>query len=212
MVDRRRRSGAFEKIAGVMEFRNGGLFAARSGAYGALRTRSTGQIVALSSALTPARTWTAARDLSCRFGTSYPRASVSFQREKIRSTWLAAWIRARCHAREYFEELASSKAVISPFGYGEITLKDFEVFLTGGILIKPDMSNIETWPDLFRVGETMLAHDWDLSDFDAVVDRAHSGYDCAIAIARSGQNEYRRHLIGEEAETLFCRQFSALLH
>ena len=113
--------------------------------------------------------------------------------------------------RRYFEELSTSKAVISPFGYGEITLKDFEVFLTGGILIKPDMSGIETWPDLFRGGQTMLAHDWDLTDFDAVVEKSYSAYDTTIAIARAGQNEYRRHLISEEAEDLFCDQLSTLL-
>ena len=33
-----------------------------------------------------------------------------------------------------------SKIVISPFGWGEITLKDFETFLTQGLLIKP-----KTW-------------------------------------------------------------------
>lgn len=151
------------------------------------------------------------RDLSCRFGSSYPRASVSFQRQMIQKRMAGRMDTSKVSRRRYFEELSTSKAVISPFGYGEITLKDFEVFLTGGILIKPDMGNIETWPDLFRNGQTMLAHDWDLTDFDAVLEKATSAYDSAIAVARSGQNEYRRHLISEEAEDLFCDQFSTLL-
>ncbi len=151
------------------------------------------------------------RDLSCRFGSSYPRASVSFQRQMIQKRMAGRMDTSKVSRRRYFEELSTSKAVISPFGYGEITLKDFEVFFTGGILIKPDMSNIETWPDLFRGGQTMLAHDWDLSDFDAVLETAISDYKSTIAIARAGQNEYRRHLISEEAADLFCDQFSTLL-
>jgi hypothetical protein len=151
------------------------------------------------------------RDLSCRFGASYPRASVSFQRKMIRERMAGRMDTAKVSRRRYFEELATSKAVISPFGYGEITLKDFEVFFTGGILIKPDMTHIETWPDLFRGGETMLAHDWDLSDFETVVDRAISDYKSNIEIARAGQNLYRRHMISEEADDLFCDQFTTLL-
>jgi hypothetical protein len=151
------------------------------------------------------------RNLSCRFGSSYPRASVSFQRRMIQQRMAVRMDTNKVSRRRYFEELSTSKAVISPFGYGEITLKDFEVFLTGGILIKPDMSNIETWPDLFRGGQTMLAHDWDLSNFDPVLETAISNYKSTIGIARAGQNEYRRHLVSEEAEDLFCDQFATLL-
>jgi len=151
------------------------------------------------------------RDLSCRFGASYPRASVSFQRKMIRERMADRMDTSKVSRRRYFDELSTSRAVISPFGYGEITLKDFEVFLTGGVLIKPDMSNIETWPDLFRGGETMLRHDWDLSDFDAVVDGATANYQSAIAVARAGQDAYRRHLIGEEAQELFCDHFAMLI-
>ncbi len=152
------------------------------------------------------------RDLSGRFGASYPRASVSYQRQMIQRRLADRLDTAKVSRRRYFDELETSKAVLSPFGFGEITLKDFEVFLTGGLLIKPDMSHLETWPDLFHANRTMLAHKWDLSDFDAVIENATCSYDSTIEVAQAGQDEYRRHLVGEEAEILFCNQFKSLLH
>ena len=44
-----------------------------------------------------------------------------------------------------------TKVVISAFGLGEIILKDFETFLTGGMLMKPDMSHMETWPNFMKI-------------------------------------------------------------
>ena len=90
--------------------------------------------------------------VSCRFGTDYPRATVAFQRKAIREKLAGRIDTKKLSRRDYFSELETSKVVVSPFGYGEITLKDFEVFLTGGLLLKPDMSHMETWPDLFRAG------------------------------------------------------------
>ena len=150
-------------------------------------------------------------DLSCRFGVSYPRATVAYQRAQIRERLAKRMDTRKLSRRAYFQELANSKAVISPFGFGEITLKDFEVFLTGGLLIKPDMAHLETWPDMFRAGETMLAHRWDLSDFDAVVAGALDRYDALIAVARTAQDDYSRHLTGPEAHSLFCDQFARLV-
>ena len=37
---------------------------------------------------------------------------------------------------------------MSPFGLGEITLKDFEVF-SGSLLMKPNMDHMLTWPNFY---------------------------------------------------------------
>ena len=39
--------------------------------------------------------------------------------------------------------------MVSPFGFGEITLKDFETFLSGSVLVKPNMSHMETYPNFY---------------------------------------------------------------
>jgi hypothetical protein len=152
------------------------------------------------------------QDVSSRFGESYGRESVAFQRQEIRRRAANRFDTRKLSRRQYFRELRSSKVVVSPFGYGEITLKDFEVFLTGGLLIKPDMTHMQTWPDVFRAGETMLSHEWDLSNFDDVVLHATREHRALLPLAEAGQREYLSHLRGPDASAKFVRQLRALIH
>ena len=47
-------------------------------------------------------------------------------------------------------------------------LKDFEVFITGGLLFKPSLEHMETWPPFFvKDKETYIPYKWDLSDFSS---------------------------------------------
>ncbi|MDT3687762.1 MAG: hypothetical protein RO009_22265 [Pseudorhodoplanes sp.] len=149
--------------------------------------------------------------VSCRFGTDYPRATVAIQRKMIRDKLAGRIDTRKLSRREYFHELESSKLVVSPFGYGEITLKDFEVFLTGGLLLKPDMAHMETWPDFFRGGETMLAHRWDLSDFETQLEDAVTNYARHAEKALRGQEAYRAHTSGPDAPALFMRHLRNLI-
>jgi hypothetical protein len=151
------------------------------------------------------------QDASCRFGTDYPRATVAFQRRAIRQKLAGRIDTQKLSRRQYFDELENSKLVVSPFGYGEITLKDFEVFLTGGLLLKPDMSHMETWPDLFRAGETMLAHRWDLSDFEDVLADAVADHALYVGKANAGQETYRQHTSGPDAPALFAAQLRRVI-
>ena len=71
---------------------------------------------------------------------------------------------------QYLHELQSSKLCFSPFGYGEVCWRDYEAIANGAVLLKPDMSHIETRPDIFVPGETYMPVKWDLSDFAETVD------------------------------------------
>ena len=70
---------------------------------------------------------------------------------------------------EYYREMTRSRLSLSPFGFGEICWRDFESILSGAVLIKPDMSHIETAPDLFEPGQTYLPIKWDYTDLEEVV-------------------------------------------
>jgi hypothetical protein len=144
-------------------------------------------------------------------GTSYARATVAYQRQKIRERLGARCDSGKLRRGAYFNELRNSRLVVSPFGLGEITLKDFEVFMTGGQLLKPDMSHLDTWPDFFRRDETMAAFAWDFSDFDAVIDRHLADPARSAAIAASGQANYLRHVSDGEASILFADHLVALV-
>lgn len=150
-------------------------------------------------------------DISCRINVSYDRASVAYQRRMMRDLLQGGIHTEKLTRRAYFRELGDSKVVVSPFGWGEITLRDFEVFLTGGLLFKPEMSHMETWPDLFQNGHTMLTHDWDLSDCSERIQDALADYGSKLEIARAGQELYRYYVATEQGHQEFCTRFDGIV-
>jgi hypothetical protein len=66
--------------------------------------------------------------------------------------------------KQYYRELADSKIVLSPFGWGEVCFRDFEAILAGALLLKPDMGHVTTWPDVYIPYETYVPLAWDGSD------------------------------------------------
>lgn len=69
----------------------------------------------------------------------------------------------------YNKTLQKSNIVLSPFGYGEICFRDFEAVLTRGLLIKPNMSHIKTWPDIYIENKTYVSIKWDLKDYKEII-------------------------------------------
>ncbi|MEE9249911.1 MAG: glycosyltransferase [Alphaproteobacteria bacterium] len=149
-------------------------------------------------------------DLSCRMRIQYSRASVAHQRRLITQRLAYRSPTGKVSRGRYFRELAQSKIVVSPFGFGEITLKDFEVFLTGGLLLKPDMSRLETWPDLFRAGHTIVVHDWDLENLEEVIDTVLENYSEYKEIAEAGQETYRRYIDDKMGTEAFVCRFAEI--
>jgi hypothetical protein len=64
----------------------------------------------------------------------------------------------------YMNELAQSRICFSPFGYGEVCWRDYEAVLCGALLVKPEMSHVQTDPDIFVPYETYVPVAWDYSD------------------------------------------------
>ena len=64
----------------------------------------------------------------------------------------------------YLVEMAQAKICFSPFGYGEVCYRDYEAVYAGALLLKPDMNQIETDPDIFVDGQTYVSMAWDFSD------------------------------------------------
>ena len=93
-----------------------------------------------------------------------------------------------CHGRvsrkEYFQELFDSKLCFSPFGYGEVCWRDFESMFTGSLLLKPDMSHLDCYPEVFVPFQTYVPLAWDLSDFDEKVSHYLNHPEERLAIAK----------------------------
>ena len=145
-----------------------------------------------------------------RANLSYQRKTVSYQREKIKKK--LGKVNAKKVGRvKYFYELASSKSVVSPFGWGEITLKDFEVFLAGSVLVKPSLNHMDTWPPLYKENKTYVPFRWDMEDFEYVVNSVLCSLDEYIDVARRGQEQYLRYVHGSESGEIFAARFDELI-
>jgi len=65
---------------------------------------------------------------------------------------------------EFADILRRSKCTLSPFGMGEPCFRDFEIIQFGSVMIKPDMSNVITHPNIYKPYETYIPCELDWSD------------------------------------------------
>ena len=91
----------------------------------------------------------------------------------------------RIKYKRYLLELMNTKIALSPFGWGEICIRDYEAIACGALLIKPDVRHVQTKPDIFRANETYVPVKWDFSDLAEKADYflSHPGEARQIALA-----------------------------
>lgn len=126
--------------------------------------------------------------------------TVAFQREEVLrkvqgdSRFLTGFVKQS----RYRKEMRQSKIVVSPFGWGEICFRDFEAVMNGALLLKPDMNHIETWPDIYRPGETYVPFHWDAGDVVPLAEQYLDGDRERKRIARRAFEIYMEALKGLE--------------
>lgn len=103
--------------------------------------------------------------------------------------------RERVDQALFLDELRQSKLCWSPFGYGELCWRDIEAFMTGAVLIKPDMGHLDSQPDLYRAGETYLPVRWDFADFEDVVRHALANPQILRNIAQAAHQACRDYVV-----------------
>lgn len=99
----------------------------------------------------------------------------------------------RVPQRTYLWELMSSRMVFSPFGWGEVCLRDYEAVACGCLLVKPEMGHVATSPDIFVANETYVPVRWDFSDLGEVVRKYLDQPREAERIAANGQRVLREY-------------------
>lgn len=91
--------------------------------------------------------------------------------------------RVVCHAgpllsmQQYWASLLRSRICVSPWGWGAACHRDAEAILAGCVLVKPYTDFIDTWPDLYRAGETYICCRPDFGDLDSIVESILSRWD-----------------------------------
>jgi catechol 2,3-dioxygenase-like lactoylglutathione lyase family enzyme len=101
-----------------------------------------------------------------RFGAGAYRPTVGFQRKHFLAavSGQPGFLAGRVPKKQYDQELKTVQGILSPFGWGEVCYRDSEAVRHGSVLFKPQVDHMETWPDLYRPGETYVPLDWDASD------------------------------------------------
>lgn len=100
---------------------------------------------------------------SALFGSNFTRNTVSFHRRRFIEEMAKRpelFITGKLPLREYNIVMKTAIAAVSPFGWGEICFRDFEALINRSVLLKPDMSHIRTWPDVYRANETYIPLHW----------------------------------------------------
>jgi len=144
---------------------------------------------------------------SCRIGESYARETVAFARREIRKRLRGRVCVDRISKSKYFKGLTQSIAAISPFGFGEICYRDFEIVISGAVMIKQQMNHLETWPNLWIGNETYLPFAWDFSDFDEKIEFIFQHPEEIVELASQAQIRYKNLLCTEKGHQEFCERF-----
>lgn len=81
---------------------------------------------------------------------------------------------------QYFSLAQKAKIVISPWGYGELSTRDYEAILCGNVIIKPKLTNeslyISTFPEIYNLRNVVYCEP-DFSDLELQVYKILNDYD-----------------------------------
>ena len=130
--------------------------------------------------------------LFLRMNLTYDRKTVSFQRENTLE--LLKHLDSRqgiVSKHRYLRDMRKSRVVVSPFGWGEINIRDFECFASGGLLVKPSMSHIVTFPDYYIDNETYIPVTWSLDNLISRVEDVLLNYNENIDIAIEAHKRFK---------------------
>jgi hypothetical protein len=99
---------------------------------------------------------------------------------------------------------------VSPFGYGEICYRDFEIILAGALLFKPSMEHLKTYPDIYVKNKTYVPFEWDFMDFNEKIDDLIDSPDMVKEISSAAIDRYK-YLLSDQGQNEFCLRFKTLL-
>lgn len=135
--------------------------------------------------------------VSARFRMLTQEKSVGFQREiflRAAETRPDLFLTGTVPLDQYNRESRVVAATLSPFGWGEVCFRDFETIINRSILLKPRMDHVETFPDVYRPGETYVPVDWDGSNLVSTAEACVHDAGLRHRISLSAYEAYREGL------------------
>jgi hypothetical protein len=141
--------------------------------------------------------------VSAHFRMFDEQRTVTFQRElflKAAAPHPGLFLGGKVPLKEYNREMRVAAATLSPFGWGEVCFRDFEAVINRSVLLKPSMDHIETYPNVYRRGETYLALDWDALDLVAETERCLGDEGLRKRLTEAAYEAYRAGIEGFESK------------
>jgi hypothetical protein len=135
--------------------------------------------------------------VQARFGKNALPQTVGFQRNLFLQKCVnnESVLSGAVSPKFYNREMKQVAAVLSPFGWGEVCFRDFETIMNGALLIKPDMSHLETWPDIYVNSKTYLPVDWDGNNLVDTINCASNNIGDYTSIVEASRKTYKNALL-----------------
>ena len=83
----------------------------------------------------------------------------------------------RVSQQEYYDKMYNSKIIMAPLGYGSMAPRDLESAMFGSVLVKPDVSFIDSKPFIYEDNETYIAVNYDWSNLEEKIDYVLNNFD-----------------------------------
>ncbi|WP_009033418.1 PleD family two-component system response regulator [Indibacter alkaliphilus] len=112
--------------------------------------------------------------------------------------------------KAYLDQMKNTIISLSPFGWGEICYRDFESFKSGALLFKPDMSHIDTYPDIYKP-ENHISYNWDASDLEVKINRVLADPSAFQHLADRGKMDFDNAINPEISGPEFVKHFRGIL-
>lgn len=110
-----------------------------------------------------------------------PRKKLFEEVNKLKINVITTEKTGKLDKEKYMQVLYNSKLCISPFGYGEVNIREVECLITGTPIIKPNIDCVKSTPFIYGNGSSMNCEP-NYSDIKDVVDFSLSNYDYMLEL------------------------------
>jgi hypothetical protein len=100
----------------------------------------------------------------------------------------------RVSQQEYYQKISSAKILLAPFGYGEMAPRDLDAAQFGSVLIKPDMSFIDTTPNIFEDKKTYIACKHDYSDLEEKISLVLDSFEDYLYLVDNARKKFEEQM------------------
>lgn len=150
---------------------------------------------------------------SLRGRMDYGHPEISFQRNAVLTTLQKlkfddVKVGERVGKKKFLKELQDCKIGVSPFGWGEVCYRDFELARYGSLLIKASMDHIDTFPNIYEDGVTYVKLKWDMSDLEEKLINIRNNFDTYTSLIK---NAHQRFMEYQNNGSLFINHFKQLM-